>query len=51
MRPSSCHGAILLALLSACESVPESVKIEIDGRTFEIKKKRVAAEAAGEQPR
>lgn len=42
--------AILLALLSACETVPENVKVEIDGRIFEIKKKPAAPGADHDEP-
>lgn len=51
MRPRACLGIVVLALLAACQTMPDDVKIEIDGRTFEIKKKRLAAEDPSDGPR
>ncbi len=47
----SLTGAILLALLTACETVPENVKIDVDGRTFEFKKKPAATVSDNDEPR
>lgn len=38
MRLRACLGLILLGL-SACESVPSIVRIEVDGSTLQFKKK------------
>jgi hypothetical protein len=51
MRLSACHGIVLLALLAACETVPDDVKIDVGGRTLEIKKKPPAAEEPRDEPR
>jgi hypothetical protein len=39
MRPRACLGALMLVALAACETLPQNVKIDVDGRTIELKKK------------
>ena len=52
MRPIACLGMIVLVLLAGCETVPGNVKIDVDGRTIEFKKKPVPnSEAASAEPR
>lgn len=46
MRLRACLGGALLALTGACETVPETVLIELDDRTIELKKKAAAAAEA-----
>lgn len=39
MRLRACLGCLALTLLAACESIPENVKIDIDGQTLELNRK------------
>lgn len=43
MRLRACTAIILLGLLAACQSLPESVKVEVDGHGVALKKKPSAA--------
>lgn len=51
MRSRICHGFVVFALLSACETIPENLKVDVDGGSFEIKRKPPAAEPAREESR
>lgn len=52
MRPRACTAIILPGLLAACQSVPESLKLEVDGHGLEFRKKpSPTAEAPDEEPR
>jgi hypothetical protein len=51
MRRCASLGYVLLALLASCESVPDDLRIEADGRSIEIKKKPPAPEEPSAEPR
>jgi hypothetical protein len=52
MRLRACTAIILLGLLAACQTLPETVKVEVDGHGLEFKKKPSAtAEAPDGRPR
>ena len=52
MRLRACLGTLMLFVLAACETLPRNVKIDVDGRTFEFKKKpEPAQEPADAEPR
>lgn len=51
MRLRACHGLAMFALLCACGTVPEAVKVDVGGHSFEIKKKPVVAEPENDEPR
>ena len=39
MRLRACLGCLVLSILAACETIPQSVKIDVDGETLELKRK------------
>lgn len=46
MRLRACTSFLLLGLLAACQSLPETVKVEVDGHGVEFKKKPSATAEA-----
>jgi len=51
MRLRACLGGVALMSLAACESIPQNVKIDVDGQTLELKRKPAPAETNSAEPR
>jgi hypothetical protein len=49
MRPRVCLGAAVLMILAACETIPQTVKIDVDGQTLELKRKPAPAETSHDE--
>jgi hypothetical protein len=48
MRLSTGLCCLLLAILTGCETIPETVKIEVDDRLIELKRKPPPVPAVGQ---
>lgn len=46
MRLSACTGGLLLAA-SACAGLPESIRIDVDGRIIEVRQQGMSAALLG----
>ena len=51
MRLRACPGFAVLMMLAACETVPQTIKVDVDGQTLELKRKPAPAGIGNAQPR
>ncbi len=50
MRLRACLGGLLAISLGACETIPETIRLELHDRSIVVDRKPVSVEATGDKP-